>query len=56
MNGESLINLDGGLKYFGQSHDLGIEYEQEKKGGRVEAPPQEHEDGHEPSHGSAATG
>jgi hypothetical protein len=49
MNGESPINLDWGLKCFGQSHDLGMEYEQEKKGDRAEAPSQEHEAGHESS-------
>jgi hypothetical protein len=41
------MNLDGGLTSFGQSHDLGREYEQEKKGSRAEAPPQEQEAGRE---------
>lgn len=44
---ESPINLDGGLKCFRQLHHLGREYEQKKKGGRAEAPPQEQEAGRE---------
>jgi len=47
INGESPMNLDGGLKCFGQSHDLGREYEQKKKGSRAKAPPQEQEAGRE---------
>jgi hypothetical protein len=41
------MNLNGGLTSFGQSHNLGREYEQEKKGSRAEAPSQEQEAGRE---------